>query len=48
MMTQMVSYFTAELHKIMSGNQTTEIITAHYSSLKLFQLYAEVEDNFKG
>jgi hypothetical protein len=44
----MVSYFTAELHKIMPGIQMTEIITVHYSCLKSFQLYAEVEDYFKG
>jgi len=48
MMNQMVSSFKAELHKIMTGIQLTEIITAHYSCLKLFQLHAEVEDNFKG
>jgi hypothetical protein len=44
----MVSYITAELHKIMPEIQLTENITAYYSCLKSFQLYAEVEDNFKG
>jgi len=44
----MVSYFTAELHKIMPRIQLTETITAYYSCLKLIQLYAEVEDDFKG
>jgi len=44
----MVSYFTAELHTIMPKIQLTEITTAHYSCLKLFQLYAEVEDDLKG
>lgn len=28
--------------------QLTEIIRAYYSCLKSFQLYAEVEDDFKG
>jgi hypothetical protein len=48
MMTEMVSYFTAELHKIMPGVKLTEIITAHYSCLKSFQFYAEVKDDSKG
>jgi hypothetical protein len=43
----MVYYFTAELHKIMLEIQLTEIITTHYSCLKSFPLYTEVDDDFK-
>jgi hypothetical protein len=44
----MVSYFTADLHKIMPEIQLTGIITTHYSGLKSFQSYVEVEEDFKG